>query len=140
MSLQDPTKKMSKSDENPNGSIFLLDDADTITKKIKRAVTDSGTEINFDESRPAIRNLLTIFQLLTGKSADECVSHFDGKGYGQFKAELAEATVEFLRPFQERVKNYSDEDLQRILKSGAKKAKEIARLTLRTVYERMGIA
>ena len=140
MSLQDPTKKMSKSDENANGSIFLLDDADTITKKIKRAVTDSGTEINFDASRPAIRNLLTIFQLLTGKSADECVEHFDGKGYGEFKAELANATVEFLRPFQERVRDYSDEDLQCILQSGAEKARQIASQTLRTVYERMGIA
>lgn len=76
---------MSKSDENVNGSIFLLDDADTITKKVKRAVTDSGTEINFDETRPAIKNLLTIYQLLTGKSAEECVAHFEGKGYGQFK-------------------------------------------------------
>ncbi|MEK7856200.1 MAG: tryptophan--tRNA ligase, partial [Acidobacteriota bacterium] len=69
-SLQDPAKKMSKSDENLNGSIFLLDDADTITKKIKRAVTDSGTEITFDETRPAITNLLTIYQLLTERSAD----------------------------------------------------------------------
>src|SRR6188768_4019438 len=84
-SLQDPAKKMSKSDENPNASIFLLDDADTITKKFKRAVTDSGTEITFDDSRPAIANLLTIYQLLTGKTSDECVAHFEGNGYGQFK-------------------------------------------------------
>src|SRR5215813_5815727 len=75
-SLQDPTKKMSKSDENPAGSIFLLDDADTVTKKIKRAVTDSGTEISFDDSRPAIKNLLTIYQLLSGKSPEESVEHF----------------------------------------------------------------
>ncbi|HRA41765.1 MAG TPA: tryptophan--tRNA ligase, partial [Pyrinomonadaceae bacterium] len=110
-SLQDPAKKMSKSDENPNGSIFLLDDADTITKKIKKAVTDSGTEISFDESRPAIANLLTIYQLLTGKSAEDCVANFEGKGYGQFKGELAEATIEFLRPFQDRVNHYTDQDL-----------------------------
>ena len=70
LSLQDPTKKMSKSDENPNSSIFLLDDADTITKKFKKAVTDSGTEINFEPDRPAIRNLLTIYQLLTDKTAE----------------------------------------------------------------------
>lgn len=139
MSLQDPTKKMSKSDENPNGSIFLLDDADAIIKKIKRAVTDSGTEINFDESRPAIRNLLTIFQLLTGKSADECVTHFDGKGYGDFKSELAEAVVEFLRPFQERVNHYSDDELSAILKAGAEKARTIAGKTLKDVYQKMGI-
>ena len=139
MSLQDPAKKMSKSDENPNGSIFLLDDADTIAKKFKKAVTDSGTEVNFDEARPAIRNLLTIYQLLTGKSADECVAHFEGKGYGQFKAELAEVTVEFLRPFQERVKQYDDATLISILKIGAEKARTIASETLNDVYKKTGI-
>lgn len=138
-SLQDPTKKMSKSDENANGSIFLLDDADTITKKIKRAVTDSGTEINFDESRPAIRNLLTIFHLLTGRSDEECVTHFDGKGYGQFKTELAETVVEFLRPFQERVKEFDDATLSSILKTGAEKARGIAAETLKEVYSNTGI-
>lgn len=138
-SLQDPTKKMSKSDENPAGSIFLLDDADTITKKIKRAVTDSGTEINFDEARPAIKNLLTIYQLLTGKTTDECVAHFEGKGYGQFKGELADITVEFLRPFQEKVKQYDDEQLRAILARGAQKAKSVAGETLRSVYEKIGV-
>src|SRR5205085_934239 len=102
-SLQDPSRKMSKSDENAAGAIFLLDDADTVTKKIKRAVTDSGTEITFDESRPAITNLHTIYHLLTGKSQDECVEHFAGKGYGDFKKELADVVIQFLRPFQERV-------------------------------------
>ncbi|CAN5581967.1 tryptophan--tRNA ligase [soil metagenome] len=139
-SLQDPTKKMSKSDENPNGSIFLLDDADTITKKFKKAVTDSGTEINFDETRPAIRNLLPIFQLLTGKNADECVAHFEGKGYGHFKGELAEVTIEFLRPFQERVHQYDDASLNAILKAGAEKARGIAAETIKQVYSKTGIA
>ncbi|MFL6467827.1 MAG: tryptophan--tRNA ligase [Pyrinomonadaceae bacterium] len=139
-SLQDPAKKMSKSDENANGSIFLLDDADTIVKKFKRAVTDSGTEITFDESRPAITNLLTIYHLLTGKTEDECVAHFEGKGYGAFKTELAEATIEFLRPFQERVNQYDDPTLREILKRGAEKARSIAAATLKSVYERMGIA
>ncbi len=138
-SLQDPTKKMSKSDEDANGSIFLLDDADTITKKIKRAVTDSGTEISFDETRPAIKNLLTIFQLLTGKSPDECIAHFEGKGYGQFKGELAETIVEFLRPFQERVNHYSDDELSSILKKGAEKAKTVAGATLESVYKKTGL-
>jgi tryptophanyl-tRNA synthetase len=138
-SLQDPAKKMSKSDENANGSIFLLDDAGTITKKFKRAVTDSGTEITFDESRPAITNLLTIYHLLTGKTEDECVTHFAGKGYGDFKGELAEATVEFLRPFQDRVKEFDDATLKTILDSGAAKARAIAAETLSTVYTRMGI-
>jgi len=139
MSLQEPTKKMSKSDENANGSIFLLDDADVITKKIKRAVTDSGTEINFDESRPAIKNLLTIYQLLTNKTAEECEANFAGKGYGQFKTELAEVVVEFLRPFQEKVKEVSDSELEKILKDGAEKARSVASETLKIVYKRMGV-
>ncbi len=137
-SLQDPSKKMSKSDENPNGSIFLLDDADAITKKIKRAVTDSGTEISFDESRPAITNLLTIYQLLTGKSREDCVEHFAGKGYGHFKSELADAAIEYLRPFQERIREYDDESLASILRNGAEKAKHTAAQTLNDVYERVG--
>ncbi len=138
-SLQDPEKKMSKSDENINGSIFLLDDADTVTKKIKRAVTDSGTTIEFDEARPAISNLLSIYQILTGKTSDECVAHFEGKGYGHFKNELAETVVEFLRPFQDRVKEFDDETLQSILKPGAERAREIAAKTLNDVYVALGI-
>lgn len=138
-SLQDPAKKMSKSDENANGAIFLLDDADTILKKFKKAVTDSGSEIKFDESRPAINNLLTIYQLMTDKSPAECEANFEGKGYGHFKTELAEAVIEFLKPFQERVKNYSDEDLKTILKTGADKARLIARQTLNEVYAKTGI-
>ena len=139
LSLQDPAKKMSKSDENLNGSIFLLDDADTITKKVKRAVTDSGTEIKFDESRPAITNLLTIYHLMTDKPAATCEAHFEGKGYGPFKTELAETVVEFLRPFQERAKSYTDAELRQILKDGAEKARVIARETLKDVYAKMGI-
>jgi len=139
LSLQEPTKKMSKSDANLNGSIFLLDDADTITKKIKRAVTDSGTEIKFDSSRPAINNLLTIYQLMTDKTPEECEANFEGKGYGHFKTEVADAVVEFLKPFQERVKEFDDETLKKILKSGAEKAKTIARETLNEVYAKMGI-
>ncbi|HEY0459306.1 MAG TPA: tryptophan--tRNA ligase [Pyrinomonadaceae bacterium] len=139
LSLADPAKKMSKSDENPAGSVFLLDDAETITKKIKRAVTDSGTTIEFDDARPAISNLLTIYHLMTGKTPEESVAHFAGKGYGHFKTELAEAVVEFLRPFQEKAKSYTDEELNRILKDGAEKARVIARETLRAVYAKMGI-
>src|SRR5439155_3414692 len=80
MSLSDPSKKMSKSDDDPNGCIMLLDDADTVRRKFKRAVTDSGTEIRFDESRPAITNLLTTYQLMTTQSPDEIESHFVRKG------------------------------------------------------------
>ena len=103
------------------------------------AVTDSGTEINFDDSRPAIKNLLTIYQLMTGKTVEECEANFHGKGYGHFKTETAEAVIEFLKPFQERVKNYTDEDLKDILKTGAEKARIIARETLKDVYEKTGI-
>jgi tryptophanyl-tRNA synthetase len=139
LSLQEPSKKMSKSDENLNGSVFLLDDADTITKKMKKAVTDSGSDITFDDARPAIKNLLTIYQLTTGKTAAECETHFAGKGYGHFKTETAEAIIEFLRPFQQRVKEFDDEELKNILKDGAENAKTIARETLKDVYEKMGI-
>lgn len=139
MSLKEPEKKMSKSDENDAASIFLLDDPDTIIKKIRKAVTDSGTEITFDETRPAITNLLTIYHLLSGKPAEECEAHFEGKGYGDFKKELAEVTVEFLRPFQERVRKYDDTTLEGILASGAEKASAEAEKTLKEVYRRMGI-
>jgi tryptophanyl-tRNA synthetase len=138
-SLQDPAKKMSKSDENANAAIFLMDDADTIVKKFKRAVTDSGTEISFDETRPAINNLLTIYQLLTGKSSEACVENFAGKGYGDFKRELAEVTIEFLKPFQERFAEIDDGALRSILDAGAEKARSIARHTLEDVYQKAGI-
>jgi tryptophanyl-tRNA synthetase len=137
--LDDASKKMSKSDENANGSITLMDDPDAVRRKFKRAVTDSGSEIRFDQSRPAITNLLSIYQLLTGRAPDEIESHFEGKGYAQLKSELAEATVEFLRPFQERVRAISDEELSRILREGAEKAGAIASETMRGVRERVGI-
>lgn len=140
LSLADPSKKMSKSDADANGSILLLDDADAISKKFKKAVTDSGTEIKFDETRPAINNLLTIYQLMTGKTPEECEANFAGKGYGHLKSEIAEAVIEFLRPFQEKIKDYDDATLNEILKNGAEKARIIARETLKDVYSKMGIA
>jgi len=94
---------------------------------------------DFDDTRPAITNLLTIFHLLTGKSNEECEAHFAGKGYGQLKSELAEVVVEFLRPFQERVQQYDDTALTAILKPGAEKAREVAKQTLRDVYSKTGL-
>jgi tryptophanyl-tRNA synthetase len=138
-SLVEPTKKMSKSDENAAGSIFLLDDADTVRRKFKRAVTDSGAEIRFDEQRPAITNLLTIYQLLTGKQPAEVEANFEGKGYAQLKSELAETTVEFLRPLQERARGYSDEELERTLDEGRARAQALARPTLDDVKARLGL-
>ena len=139
MSLSDPTKKMSKSDDDPNGCVLLMDDADTLRRKFKRAVTDSGTEIRFDETRPAINNLLEIYHLMTGKSQADVEAHFAGKGYAQLKNDLADATVEFLRPIQQRVREISDEELDAILEQGREKASRIAGPTLKQVYERTGL-
>ena len=139
MSLSDPSKKMAKSDENPNGTIALLDDADTIRRKFKRAVTDSGTEIRFDESRPAVTNLLTIYQLLTQKSPPEIEKHFAGKGYAQLKGELADVVVEFLKPFQQRFAGISDEELDRLLENGRERASGVARVTMEDVKSRLGL-
>jgi tryptophanyl-tRNA synthetase len=102
-------------------------------------VTDSGTEIRFDDSRPAITNLLTIYQLLTGQPTHEIESHFSDKGYAQLKQDLADVTVEFLRPFQERVKGIGAEQLNRILGQGQEKARQIAATTLANVYALIGI-
>jgi tryptophanyl-tRNA synthetase len=140
MSLSEPLKKMSKSDDDANSRILLTDDADTVQKKFKRAVTDSGTEIRFDESRPAINNLLEIYHLITGKSQSEVEENFAGKGYAQLKGELADVTVEFLRPFQQRVKEITDERLDELLEQGRDKAGKIAGATMKTVYQRIGIA
>jgi tryptophanyl-tRNA synthetase len=140
MSLSDPTSKMSKSDEDVNGCIRLLDDADSIVRKFKRAVTDSGTEIRFDATRPAITNLLTIFQLLTGQTREQIEAHFANKGYAQLKQDLADATIEFLSPLQERVRGISDEQLTVLLEKGASKARGIAAATWETVKERMGLS
>ncbi len=139
MALDDPSKKMSKSDENVNGRVSLLDDPETVRRKFKRAVTDSGTDVRFDATRPAVTNLLTIFQLMTGKTPEEIEAHFAGKGYAQLKSDLAETTIEFLRPFQERMRGIGDEELSRTLKDGAEKARAIATETMRAVRERMGI-
>jgi tryptophanyl-tRNA synthetase len=140
MSLADPAKKMSKSDpESETGCIMLLDDADAVRRKFKRAVTDSGTEIRFDASRPAINNLLTIYHLLTGKTREEIEEHFGGKGYGKLKEELADVTIDFLKPFQERVRAIDDAKLDEILERGAARAKSIAAPTLSQAKANMGL-
>src|SRR5438093_835659 len=140
MSLADPTKKMSKSDEESEaGCVMLLDDADAVRRKFKRAVTDSGMEIRFDPQRPAINNLLTIYHLLTGKSAEEIEQHFGGQGYAKLKSELAEITIEFLKPFQQRVRDIDDDKLNSILKSGAARARQIASKTLTNARQNMGL-
>jgi tryptophanyl-tRNA synthetase len=139
MSLSDPTKKMSKSDDDPNGCVMMLDDQDTVARKFKRAVTDSGTEIRFDDSRPAITNLLTIYQLMTGREPAAIESHFAGKGYAQLKQELADVTVEFLKPFQQQVHAIGDGELNRILEYGRNKAQVTAATTMNSVMKRLGV-
>jgi len=139
MALDNPQKKMSKSDESPNGAILLLDTDEAIRRKFKRAVTDSGTEIRFDDERPALLNLLTIYQLLTGKGREEIEAHFAGRGYAFLKTELAEVTIEFLAPFQERLRAITDEQLDGILAEGRDRARAIARRTFEEVKARTGI-
>jgi tryptophanyl-tRNA synthetase len=140
MSLADPTKKMSKSDEESEaGCVMLLDSDDAVRRKFKRAVTDSGTDIRFDPNRPAINNLLTIYQLLTNKTSDEIEEHFSGNGYAKLKEELADVTVEFLKPIQERVKAIDDGKLNAILERGATHAQGIARVTLADAKTKMGL-
>ena len=140
MSLADPTKKMSKSDEESEaGCVMLLDNADAVQRKFKRAVTDSGTEIRFDANRPAINNLLTIYHLLTGQSTEIIEDHFSGQGYAKLKGELADITIEFLRPIQERVRAIDDGKLNTILGRGAAHAQSIAQVTLSDAKVKMGL-
>jgi tryptophanyl-tRNA synthetase len=139
MSLSDAQRKMSKSDDDPHGCVMLLDDSDTVMRKFKRAVTDSGTEIRFDKERPAINNLLSIYQLLTNRQPADIEAHFAGKGYAQLKGDLADATIEFLRPLQERMREITDEELDRILHEGRTRAQAIARVTLDAAKERVGL-
>jgi tryptophanyl-tRNA synthetase len=139
MALDDPAKKMSKSDETATGTISLLDDEDTIRRKLRRAVTDSGTEVRFDPARPAVTNLLTIYQLLTGAATDAIEARFAGKGYAALKSELTDVTVEFLRPFQERVRGLGDDELDRIFAGGAERARSVASPTLAAVRARVGL-
>ena len=102
MSLQDPSKKMSKSDENPNASILLMDDPDTIIRKFKRAVTDSDMEIRYSDEKPGIQNLINIYSCITGKTIEEVEKEFDGKGYGDFKLAVGECVADRLKPLQDR--------------------------------------
>ncbi len=140
MSLQDPTQKMSKSDTNENGYILLLDPLDRAANKIKRAVTDSCSEVKRGEGKAGIENLMSIYGACTGKSFDEIETEFEGKGYGDFKKAVADAVVETLRPIQEK---YADlmknkDYLKQVYKSGAERAARVANKTLAKVYRKVG--
>ena len=140
MSLQDPSKKMSKSDENPNASIYLMDDPDTIIRKFKRAVTDSGNEIVYREDKPGIRNLMDIYGAAAGKSTEEIEREFDGRGYGEFKLAVGEAVVSVLRPLQNKVAQLEKDKayLDGIIRANAEKANYYANKTLRKVQKKVG--
>lgn len=141
MSLQEPTKKMSKSDENENGFIALLDSPDTIVRKVKRAVTDSEANIRYTDEQPGLKNLLDIYCSISEESIDKAVERFSSLGYGELKLKVAEAIVEELRPLQnkfyelEKNKDYIDG----IIKNNALKASYIASKTLRKVQKKVGL-
>ena len=140
MSLQDPAKKMSKSDENPNGSIYLMDDPDTIIRKCKRAVTDSEGIILYRDEQPGVKNLIDIYCACTGKTPAEVEREFDGKGYGDFKMAVGEAVVGVLKPLQDRFADLSKnkEYLDKVIKENAEKASYFSNKTLRKVQKKVG--
>ena len=141
MGLDDPTKKMSKSAPSPYNYIAMTDDADTIRNKIKRAVTDSGSEIKAGPDKPAITNLLTIFSEVSGRTVGEIEKEFSGKGYGEFKNSLAEAVVGYLKPIQLRYNEIikDEKKLIDILEQGSEKIAPLAQKTLKEVKEKVGL-
>ncbi|MCI8563728.1 MAG: tryptophan--tRNA ligase [Lachnospiraceae bacterium] len=141
MSLQDPSKKMSKSDENINGSIYLMDDPDTIARKCKRAVTDSGSEVRYSEQKPGVSNLLEIYSSCLGKSMEEAEKDFAGKGYGDFKMGVAEAVISVLKPLQEEYNRLQKEKdyIDSLIKENDEKAAYFANKTLRKVKKKLGL-
>ncbi len=140
MSLQDPEKKMSKSDENPNASIYLMDDKDTVIRKFKRAVTDSDNQIRYSEDKPGIRNLIEIYGLATGKSVAEVEAEFVNSGYGDFKLAVGEAVADLLTPLQKRFDELQKDKayVDGIIKNNAEKANYYATKTLRKVQKKVG--
>lgn len=142
MGLQNPTKKMSKSEtDNQNNTIFLLDDLKQIANKIKRSVTDSDTEIRYDfEKKPGISNLLNIYCAITNKNINEAENDFKGMGYGAFKEAIAEVVVSEIQPIQQKFKEISSDKtfLENVIKNGAEKANFIASKTIKKVHKKIG--
>ena len=140
MSLQDPLKKMSKSDENPNASILLMDDPDTIIRKFKRAVTDSEACICYRDEQPGIKNLIDIYCACNNKTPEETVKEFEGKGYGDFKLAVGESVVSILKPVQDEFARLSKDKafIDSVIKENADKAGYYATKTLRKVQKKVG--
>ena len=140
MSLADPTKKMSKSDENANAVVYILDDRDTIIRKFKRAVTDSDTCVRFAEGKDGINNLMTIYSCFTDKTFEEIEKEFEGRGYGDFKLAVGETCADALAPVQNRFKELLADKaaLEAQMKKGAEEASYYARRTLGKVQKKLG--
>lgn len=140
MSLADPQKKMSKSDDNPNSFVSILDEPSAIVKKFKRAVTDSESEVVFRQGKDGINNLMTIYSVMTGETMGEIQTRFEGKGYGDFKTEVGEAVAQELSPIREKYKRFSSDRayLEQCYRDGAEKASRFADRTLQNVYKKVG--
>ena len=143
MSLTSPEKKMSKSDKDPNGCVYMLEKPEDILRKFKRAITDSDTErcVRFDrENKPGVSNLMSIYSAVTGRSFEAIEAEFDGKGYGAFKPVVGEAVVEMLRPIQEETRRLLSDKayLESVYRAGAEKAAYVANRTLNKVYKKVG--
>ncbi len=141
MNLQEPTVKMSKSRGSESGTVLMLDPPDTIRKKLKTAVTDSGSEVRFDpDEKPGISNLIELMTVVTGKSIQEVEAAYDGTGYGRFKEDVAEGIIKLLEPIHARYRTLRADaaELDRLLALGAAKAREASAPTLHQMYERMG--
>lgn len=140
MSLTDPTKKMSKSDENVNSVVYILDDKDTIIRKFKRAVTDSDTRVCIGEDKHGINNLIGIYSCFTGKTVEEIEREFEGQGYGTFKLAVGEACADALAPIQQKFKEYMSDKafLESQMRKGAEEASYYARRTLSKVQKKLG--
>ena len=141
MSLQDPLKKMSKSDENPNASIYLTDDKDTIIRKFKRAITDSESSIRYDfDNKPGVSNLIEIYGAVTNKSFEEVEKEFEGKGYGDFKLAVGEAVADMLEPLHVRFAELSADKayIDSVIKNNGEKADYFSQKTLRKVQKKVG--
>ncbi len=141
MSLQEPDKKMSKSDENPLATIYLMDSEELILSKLKKAVTDAENKVAYSDNQPGIKNLITIYATISGMLPSEIEGKYEGKGYGAFKKDLAELLIETIRPFKTKYSEYMDnmDYVTQIYKSGAERATAMAEKTMKAVKETLGL-
>jgi len=138
MGLDDPTKKMSKSAASVYNYIALTDDEETVKRKLKKAVTDSGSEIIYSDDKPALKNLINIYSLLLEKKPEDIEKKYQGKGYADFKADLANIVISFMKPLQEKMREYDDEKVLEILRAGAERVRPLAKNKLNEVKKRIG--